>query len=74
MAEAGSKKNPYGVDSDPMRGRTNPLQSPPSQDPAGALKRKQKASIEDEMNKPDPVGDFVRRIIGGNKERKKNGY
>lgn len=62
MAEAGSKKNPYGVDNDPMRGRTNPLQSPPSQDPSGDLKRKQKDSISDTFNQKDEVGDAVRSL------------
>lgn len=73
MAGEGGKKNPYGVTNDPMRGATNPLQS----DSAGvdtSLKRKQRQSLEDEVNKPDPVGDFVRRITGANREKKKTGF
>lgn len=73
MANEGGKKNPYGVTNDPMRGQSNAFQS----DSAGvdsSLKRKQKQSLEDSVKGPDVVGDFVRRIIGGNKEKKKSGF
>lgn len=35
-----------------------------------SLKQKQKKGIESYANQPDPVGDFVRRVIGGNKSKK----
>lgn len=73
MAEAGSKKNPYGVDSDPMRGKRNPYQSGGAA-PSKSIGQKQRESIVDEAEQPDPVGDFVRKITGANKERKKSGY
>lgn len=41
---------------------------------SGALKKKQKQSIVDEINQPDPIGDFVRRVTGANKEKKKTGF
>lgn len=62
MAEAGSKKNPYGVDNDPMRGAKSPLQSAPVADQSGALKRKQKESVSEEFNQDDPIGDAVRSL------------
>lgn len=34
------------------------------------LKKKQRADVEKTFNQPDPVGDFVRRVIGGNKAKK----
>lgn len=46
----------------------------PAQDPKAVLKKKQRKSIEDAYNEPDPIGDFVRRIVGANKEKKKTGY
>lgn len=39
-----------------------------------SLKSRQKADIEKTFNQPDPVGDFIRRVIGGNKEKKKTGF
>lgn len=71
---AGDKKNPYGVDNDPMKGRRNPLQTDNPNAAPATVKQKQKKSIVDAYNEPDPVGDFVRKIIGGNKEKKKTGY
>lgn len=70
-----SKKSPYDFNNDPYgdaRGQ-NPLQRPqPVKGPA-TLKQKQKQSIVDEGTQSDPVGDFVRRIIGGNKAKKNSG-
>ena len=62
-APAGGKDNPYGVDNNPFKG-TPPSQKTPNRGP----------STNVDINPPDPVGDFVRRITGGNREKKKSGY
>ncbi len=41
-----------------------------TEDAKSALKKKQRADVERTFNQPDPVGDFVRRVIGGNKAKK----
>ncbi len=55
-----------------FKGRGNGAVPEPKPEPT--LKAKQKQSIVEEYNKPDPVGDFVRRITGANREKKKTGF
>lgn len=61
---------------DPFKTKGNGYVSPttPAESPEQALKRKQRKSIEGEFNQEDAVGDFVRRVIGGNKEKKQSGF
>jgi len=42
--------------------------------PPPSLKQKQKKEVDAYFNQPDPIGDFVRKITGANREKKNNGY